>query len=320
MFRYARAQRGRYREHWQFGVESLGSDDPAVDAEVIALQAAWFARARAARRPRARAQLDRRQRLPAGLSRAARGLPRALPQRALGGLAGAPRRQSAAHLRLQGRGRPEDRERRAAHHRSPLRRLRRALRRRARLPRRARRRLPRHARAGARASTTTSAPPGSGSSRAAARRPGSISGGGRYDGLAEQIGGKRVPGVGFGCGTERVVLALEDAGVEPAAAAPWTGSAPARTTAARPAAARAARAGARARAVVPGRPRRTQPQGPAAPRRALAARASSPSAAPATARVASSGTERPRSRSATSSTTWSGACGTRERLPGHAVR
>ena len=43
MFRYARAQRGRYREHWQFGVESLGSDDPAVDAEVIALQAAWFA-------------------------------------------------------------------------------------------------------------------------------------------------------------------------------------------------------------------------------------------------------------------------------------
>ena len=41
---------------------------------------------------------------------------------------------------------------------------------------------------------------------------GTISGGGRYDGLAEQIGGKRVPGVGFGCGTERVVLALEEAG------------------------------------------------------------------------------------------------------------
>ena len=43
MFRYARAQSGRYREHWQFGVESIGSDDPAIDAEVIALQAAWFA-------------------------------------------------------------------------------------------------------------------------------------------------------------------------------------------------------------------------------------------------------------------------------------
>ena len=42
MFRYAKGQKGRYREHWQFGAESLGSDDPAVDAEVIALQAAWF--------------------------------------------------------------------------------------------------------------------------------------------------------------------------------------------------------------------------------------------------------------------------------------
>ena len=57
---------------------------------------------------------------------------------------------------------------------------------------------------------------------------GTISGGGRYDGLAEQIGGERVPGVGFGCGIERVVLALEDAGIE--APRRWsTGSAPART-------------------------------------------------------------------------------------------
>ena len=44
---------------------------------------------------------------------------------------------------------------------------------------------------------------------------GSISGGGRYDGLSQQIGGERVPGVGFGCGAERVVLALEAAGAEP---------------------------------------------------------------------------------------------------------
>ena len=51
---------------------------------------------------------------------------------------------------------------------------------------------------------------------------GTISGGGRYDGLAEQIGGDRVPGVGFGCGIERVVLALEDAGVEaPAPVVDW---------------------------------------------------------------------------------------------------
>jgi histidyl-tRNA synthetase len=41
-----------------------------------------------------------------------------------------------------------------------------------------------------------------------------ISGGGRYDYLAEEIGGPATPGVGFGAGLERLLLALEDAGVE----------------------------------------------------------------------------------------------------------
>jgi histidyl-tRNA synthetase len=40
-------------------------------------------------------------------------------------------------------------------------------------------------------------------------------GGGRYDGLAELLGGPRVPGVGFGMGLERVLMALDDEGVEP---------------------------------------------------------------------------------------------------------
>jgi histidyl-tRNA synthetase len=40
-------------------------------------------------------------------------------------------------------------------------------------------------------------------------------GGGRYDGLAEALGGPRVPGVGFGMGLERVLLALVDEGVTP---------------------------------------------------------------------------------------------------------
>jgi len=40
-------------------------------------------------------------------------------------------------------------------------------------------------------------------------------GGGRYDGLAEALGGPRVPGVGFGMGLERVVLAIADEGLEP---------------------------------------------------------------------------------------------------------
>jgi histidyl-tRNA synthetase len=42
----------------------------------------------------------------------------------------------------------------------------------------------------------------------------SISAGGRYDYLAEDIGGPPTPGVGFGAGIERLLLALEDAGVE----------------------------------------------------------------------------------------------------------
>jgi histidyl-tRNA synthetase len=40
-------------------------------------------------------------------------------------------------------------------------------------------------------------------------------GGGRYDGLAEALGGPRVPGVGFGMGLERVLLAVGDEGLEP---------------------------------------------------------------------------------------------------------
>jgi len=36
-WRYDRPQKGRYREHWQLSVEAIGSDDPAVDAEVIKL-------------------------------------------------------------------------------------------------------------------------------------------------------------------------------------------------------------------------------------------------------------------------------------------
>ncbi|WP_188206255.1 histidine--tRNA ligase [Alkalibacillus aidingensis] len=36
MFRYERPQQGRTRQFTQFGIEAIGSDDPAVDAEVLA--------------------------------------------------------------------------------------------------------------------------------------------------------------------------------------------------------------------------------------------------------------------------------------------
>lgn len=41
----------------------------------------------------------------------------------------------------------------------------------------------------------------------------SVFGGGRYDGLAEAIGGPSIPGVGFGMGIERVVLGLKEQGI-----------------------------------------------------------------------------------------------------------
>jgi len=35
MFRYERPQAGRYRQFWQWGLEAIGSDAPSVDAEII---------------------------------------------------------------------------------------------------------------------------------------------------------------------------------------------------------------------------------------------------------------------------------------------
>jgi histidyl-tRNA synthetase len=35
MYRYGRPGRGRYREHWQLSLEAIGSADPALDAEVL---------------------------------------------------------------------------------------------------------------------------------------------------------------------------------------------------------------------------------------------------------------------------------------------
>ena len=37
MFRYERKQKGRYRQFVQFGVEAIGAEDPAIDAEIIAM-------------------------------------------------------------------------------------------------------------------------------------------------------------------------------------------------------------------------------------------------------------------------------------------
>ncbi len=49
---------------------------------------------------------------------------------------------------------------------------------------------------------------------------GTVCGGGRYDGLFEQLGGKPTPAVGFGLGIERMLLLLEAVGVLPPLNAP----------------------------------------------------------------------------------------------------
>ena len=43
IFRYERPQAGRYREHHQFGCEAIGESDPAIDAEVITMAWNFFA-------------------------------------------------------------------------------------------------------------------------------------------------------------------------------------------------------------------------------------------------------------------------------------
>jgi histidyl-tRNA synthetase len=42
MFRYNRPQKGRYRQFFQLDVEAIGSDSPALDAEVIEIAATWL--------------------------------------------------------------------------------------------------------------------------------------------------------------------------------------------------------------------------------------------------------------------------------------
>ncbi|HKG57130.1 MAG TPA: histidine--tRNA ligase [Candidatus Limnocylindrales bacterium] len=60
-----------------------------------------------------------------------------------------------------------------------------------------------------------------------------LGGGGRYDGLVELLGGRPTPGIGFGLGLDRVLLALDAAGVslppEPATLAVVVGADPAGT-------------------------------------------------------------------------------------------
>ncbi len=55
--------------------------------------------------------------------------------------------------------------------------------------------------------------------RGAGGQQSALGGGGRYDGLVELLGGKATPGIGFGLGLDRILLALSAQGTVPAAEA-----------------------------------------------------------------------------------------------------
>ena len=213
MYRYSAPQRGRFREHWQLSVEALGSDDPALDAEVIQLYHALLGRLGISTfslalnsigcrecRPDYLAQLQAwlesnlsrldeptRERAATNPLRVFDNLD-AKPagvQQALGeaptigdSLCGACREHFeavCAHLDVTGV--------------------------RYDLVQTLVRGLDYYTR-----TTWEFRGPEEGAQS-------TLSGGGRYDGLIEEIGGPPAPGVGFGAGIERLLIALEDAGV-----------------------------------------------------------------------------------------------------------
>jgi histidyl-tRNA synthetase len=51
----------------------------------------------------------------------------------------------------------------------------------------------------------------------ASRRQGVVGGGGRYDGLAELLGGRSTPGIGFGAGMERIIEFMQEQQIQPPA-------------------------------------------------------------------------------------------------------
>ena len=212
IYRYGRPQRGRFREHWQLDLEAIGSDDPAVDAEVIQLYDTLLSRlgvteyrlelnsigdsnCRPAYLDRLRpwladheAELDAATREQAGRN----------PLRALDNIAGKP---PAVQEVLRGAPTIGDSLCAACReHFAEVRRYLDAFGVRYELAPTLVRGLDYYTR-----TTWEFVGPEGGSTS-------TLSGGGRYDGLAEELGGRHTPGVGFGAGIERLLLALEHAG------------------------------------------------------------------------------------------------------------
>jgi histidyl-tRNA synthetase len=214
MYRYAAPQRGRYREHWQLSVEAIGSDHPSLDAEVIQLYHALLTRLGVTEFELTLNSIGCRECRPAYLELLEEWLTANLDR-----LDGPTREKAASNpLRVFDNLDAKPAAVQEALGEAPTiggslcdacREHFGAVR--ADLDAYAIgyelvptlvRGLDYYTR-----TTWEFAGPEEGAQSA-------LSGGGRYDGLVEEIGGPPTPGVGFGAGIERLVLALEHAGVD----------------------------------------------------------------------------------------------------------
>jgi histidyl-tRNA synthetase len=209
MYRYGRPQKGRYREFWQLDLEAIGSDDPAVDAEVIHLYDALLRRLGVTEyqlelnsigdsncRP---AYLERLvpwlEEHAAELDDATREQAARNPLRALDNIAAKPPQTQAILREAPTIG--DSLCDACREHFAEVRRYLDAFGVRYELVPTLVRGLDYYTR-----TTWEFVGPEGGSQS-------TLSGGGRYDELAEELGGPHTPGVGFGAGIERLLQALE---------------------------------------------------------------------------------------------------------------
>jgi histidyl-tRNA synthetase len=214
MYRYAAPQRGRYREHWQLSVEAIGSDHPSLDAEVIQLYHALLGRLGVTEFTLAINSIGCRECRPAYLERlndwlaanidrldpATREKAAASPLRVFDNFDAKPRAVQEALESAPKIG--ESLCEACKAHFAAVRNDLDAYAVSYELVPTLVRGLDYYTR-----TTWEFLGPEEGAQS-------SLSGGGRYDGLVEEIGGPPTPGVGFGAGIERLVLAVEHAGVE----------------------------------------------------------------------------------------------------------
>jgi histidyl-tRNA synthetase len=212
-YRYAAPQRGRYREHWQLSVEALGSDDPSLDAEVIQLYDALLRRLGISDYALELNSIGCRECRPAYLERlttwlaanearldeATREKAATSPLRVFDNLDAKPASVQAALREAPTVGKSLCDACQA--HFAAVRRDLDASGVTYELVPTLVRGLDYYTR-----TTWEFLGPEEGAQSA-------LSGGGRYDGLVEEIGGDAAPGVGFGAGIERLVLALESSDV-----------------------------------------------------------------------------------------------------------